>query len=169
MKKVVIIAVLMTLFAMPNLQAQSLDIRYLFIYNFTKHIKWQQLSDQEEFVIGIYNHPETLKFFQEKVSSGHRTVQGKRIKVIAVTNKNLASQCNIVYAPSSNKQMVQSFVKQCQFPDTLLVTDDELVEFGAHISFVIEGNKMHYLIKRSSIEQLGMKVSSQLISLGTEV
>lgn len=170
MKKTLLLFVLFgTLACVNQAFGKNLELQYLFIYNFTKHIKWTDLESKSQFTIGIYNDDEAFKFFKNKFESSSRRAHGKLIKVIDVTNPEEARKCEIVYAPASRKKDVEAFVQQCHFNNTLLVTDYNLIDMGAHICFTIQGNKMNYLIKRSSIEQQGMKVSSQLISLGTEV
>ncbi|MCK5468082.1 MAG: DUF4154 domain-containing protein, partial [Cyclobacteriaceae bacterium] len=55
------------------------------------------------------------------------------------------------------------------FSNTLLVTEDDLMNDGAAISFVFEQSKMKFKISRTKIEQVGLKVSGSLISMGIPV
>jgi len=53
--------------------------------------------------------------------------------------------------------------------NTLLVTEGDLMDAGAAISFVYEQSKLNFKISKTKIEQVGLKVSSSLISIGIPV
>ena len=53
--------------------------------------------------------------------------------------------------------------------NTLLVTEDDLINQGAAISFVLINSKLKFKINKIKVEQAGLKVSSTLLAVGIAV
>ena len=141
-------------------------IQSLFLYNFSKHVKWEN-TEGSTFTVGIYNNSKA--FAEIKANLGSKTVWGKKINVIQVTSPAELSKCHLAYMPKSNKKKILNFVESADLSNTLLVTEDDLMKEGAAISFIFEQSKMNFKISKSKIEQVGLKVSGSLLSIGIAV
>ena len=117
--------------------------------------------------MGIYGNPNA--YSEIKVNLENRVVWGKKINVIEIVSQADAKKCHIAYMPQSNKKKVLSFIDSSDLINTLLVTEGDLMNYGAAISFVYEQSKMKFKISKSKIEQDGLKVSSSLMSMGIPV
>ena len=138
-------------------------LQSLFLYNFTKHVKWENAGGT--FTIGIYGN--NVAFKEIKESMENKRAWGNFIKVIEITSPADVSQCQIVYLPKSNKKKAVEFIRAAgNASNTLLVTEDDLVNEGAAISFIYQQSKMNFKISKDRIEQSGLKVSSSLVSIG---
>ena len=140
-------------------------IQSLFLYNFTKHVKWEDTSGG--FTVGIFGN--TKAFEEIKSNLSNKTVWGKKVNVIEISSPSELSSCQIAYIPKSNKKKILDFIDGANLSNTLLVTEDDLMNDGAAISFVYEQSKMKFKISKDKIEQVGLKVSSSLISIGIPV
>lgn len=138
----------------------------LFLYNFTKHVKWEG-SESSQFVIGIFEN--STAYHEIKSNLGSKKVWGKDIKIIEISSSSDISNCHIAFIPKSNKKRVVEMINGATMDNTLLVTEDDLVDAGAAISFVFQQSRMNFKISKEKIEQSGLKVSNSLISIGIPV
>jgi hypothetical protein len=138
----------------------------LFLYNFTKHVKWEE-GQASQFVIGIFDNREAYQEIKSNLES--KKVWGKDIKIIEISSANDMSSCHIAFMPKSNKKKVVEMISAASLENTLLVTEDDLVDDGAAISFVFQQSRMNFKISKEKIEQSGLKVSNSLISIGIPV
>lgn len=150
-----------------QLMAQETSIyrlQSLFLYNFTKHIKWENVEGQT-FTVGIYGNAEALNEINANLSN--KMVWGKNIKVVAVNSAAEASKCQIVYLTKSNRKKVTDFISMLPTTNTLIVTEDDLTSEGAAISFVLNETKVGFKVNKDRLEGAGLKVSASLMSLST--
>ncbi|MCG8309645.1 MAG: YfiR family protein [Cytophagales bacterium] len=168
LKVLIVMALMMVFVGIGNAFSQAANlykIQSLFLYNFTKHVKWE--NTEGAFTIGIYGNPKALA--EIKSNLGSKIVWGKNINVIEITSPADISNCQLVYMPRSNKKKIIDFIGNSDLSNTLLVTEDDLTSDGAAISFVFEQSKMKFKISKTKIEEAGLKVSSSLISIGIPV
>jgi hypothetical protein len=169
LKVLAIVAVIMMGLGVEDAFSQESNvyrIQSLFLYNFTKHVKWE--NEGSTFTIGIYGN--TGAFNEIKDILGEKMVWGKKMNVIQLNSPEEISKCHIAYMPKSNKKKVTDFIAGTgNHNNTLLVTEDDMVGDGAAISFVYEEQKMNFKISKDKIEQAGLKVSSSLMSIGIPV
>ena len=140
-------------------------LQSLFLYNFTKHVKWE--NESSAFTIGIYGSPAAFSEIKSNLES--KIVWGKNINVIQINSAADVSTCNIAYLPKSNKKKIVDLLSSADFSNTLVVTEDDMMDDGAAISFVFEQSNMKFKISKAKIEQSGLKVSSSLLSMGIAV
>lgn len=143
-------------------------LQSLFIYNFTKHIKWEA-SDNRPFTVGIYASAKEPAFIFLKKNLENKMVWGKKIKVITINSASESASCHLVYIPRSNDKKAGEFINQMDISNTLLVTEDDLIKKGAAISFVLINSKLKFKINKTKVEQAGLKVSSTLLAVGIPV
>ncbi len=168
-KSLLIIAVFMTLVGMFEAYSQATGtyrVQALFLYNFTKHVKWEN-SDNESFTVGVFGNPMADKEIKKNLES--KKAWGKNIIIVEIKSSVELSNCHMAYIPKSNKKKILGFIGGAELSHTLLVTEDDLMDKGAAISFVFEQSKMKFKISKTKIEAAGLKVSSSLISMGIAI
>lgn len=147
-------------------QMSSYKIQSLFLYNFSKHVKWEN-ANSGPFTIGVYGNE---KAFEEiKANLEDKQAWGQNIQVIPIGSSADISKCHIAYLPMSGKKNIIDNINTGSLSNTLLVTEADMMNKGAAISFVYEESKMKFKISKEKIEQAGMKVSSSLLSIGIPV
>ena len=169
LKILMIVAIIMAFVGMSEAFSQTTSIyriQALFLYNFTKHVKWEN-TEGSTFTVGIYGNPKA--FAEIKANLVNKKAWGNNINVIEIFSPAELSKCHIAYMPKSNKKKILDFVESSDLSNTLLVTEDDLIKDGAAISFVFEQSKMKFKISKAKIEQVGLKVSSSLLSVGISV
>lgn len=169
LKIVAVIAFIMVAIGITEAFSQASNLyrmQSLFLYNFTKHVKWEENAG-ETFTIGIYGN--SLAFSEIKENLGSKMVWGKKVNIIEISSASEVSKCHIAYIPKSNKKKIVDLISESQHKNTLVVTEDDMVDDGAAISFVFVQSKMNFKISKEKIEQAGLKVSNSLISIGIPV
>ena len=168
--KLILNAVLLIVLVYGTAFSQASNVyklQSLFLYNFTKHVKWD-VVEGESLTVGIYANSEALTEIRSNLEN--KMAWGKNIKVIEISSAEEVSNCHIAYLPKSNKKKILALIGSANLSNTLLVTEDDLVADGAAISFIIDQqSKLKFKISRTQIEQVGLKVSSSLISIGIAV
>jgi hypothetical protein len=135
---------------------QEYEKKSLFIYNFTKMIEWPIEYNGTEFIIGVAGSDKTVKQLQEFMDQ--KKVSGK--KIIVVKYKK-GARYNVVYITSAEMSSFSQVKNSVKKTKTLIVTDDAVL--GTHISFLLDQDKVRYIVDKTAIEKSGMKVGQELI------
>ena len=138
---------------------QEYDLKAQFIYNFAAYIEWPIIYNGTEFVIGVAGDDLAVKKIKEVI--GGKKVGGKKLKI---EKYDKVTNYHIVYVTSSSSNNFASLKIEARKNKTILVTDDEaLFDNGAHISFIMNGDKIRYTLNKPAIEKVGLKVSTELM------
>lgn len=142
-------------------QSNIYKLHSLFMYNFTKHIQWNNVGDK--FTIGVYGSENVLN--EVKKNFAGKMFSGKEIRIINVVGVGDANASQMVYAPKSNKNKILSMFESADKKNTLFVSEDDLVNMGFPISFILKGAKLGFKVSKKNLEASGLKISSSLLSL----
>lgn len=169
MKKVFNYLFLVFLIALSvNASAQTTDdqVKTVFVFNFTRYIQWP--TNESDFTIGILGSDKDLHNAFTDMAS-RKSTSGKKIIIKNITSPNDAAACDIVYIPTDNSSQF-SQVKSQNLKNVLIITEKAgLGRQGSGINFIQVDGKMRFEINKGEIEKAGLKVSSQLLGLATEV
>ena len=133
----------------------------LFIYNFTKYVKWP--NQASNLVIGVLGDSEML-------AEMNASLKGKKagesiLEIRKVTSVTEAAQCNLVYVPSSRSKDLENLINAVQEKGVLVVSEEDMADKGASISFLLVESKLRFKINAQTIKKSGLQVSSSLLSL----
>jgi hypothetical protein len=140
-------------------------VHSLFIYNFTKHILWKDVD--ESFTIGVYGSEIALNVMKENLTG--KRYFGKEIRVIRVEKISDANQSQLVYMPKSDKAKILNIFEGANKNNVLFVSEDDLIDQGFPISFVLNGTKHRFKVSKKNLEASGLKISTSLLSLAEVV
>lgn len=121
----------------------------------------------EEFVIGVYNNAGVMKEVAANFDS--KNISGKKFNVRSISTAEEASNCQIVYIPKTNRSKATELIRAIDAPQILVVTEEDLVNEGASISFELIDSKLNFKINKNGTEEKGLKISSSLLALGTVI
>ena len=100
---------------------------------------------------------------------GSKVVWGKKINIVEINSASEAGNCHIAFISKSNKKKAAELIHAANLQNTLVVTEEDMVDEEAAISFVFVQSKMNFKISKDKIEESGLKVSTSLISIGIPV
>jgi hypothetical protein len=135
---------------------QEYEKKSLFIYNFTKMVEWPIEYNGTEFIIAVVGNDKTVKQLQEFMDQ--KKVSGKRIIVVKYKR---GPKYNVVYITSDETGSFSQIKNSVKKNKTLIVTDDAVT--GTHISFLLDQDKVRYIVDKPAIEKSGLKVGQELI------
>jgi hypothetical protein len=146
-----------------NAQANIFKVQSLFLYNFVKNIKWENID--QEFVIGVYGN--TTAYNEVNASLNSKNVNGVKFRIVNVNSVDDAKKCQLLYLPKSNRSKLVDLLSEASQPNMLIVTEENMISEGASISFEMKDSKLNFIINKQKIEENGLKVSSALMAMGT--
>lgn len=149
-------------------QSKEYQIKAAFLFNFAQFVDWPATAfadDTSPFYIGILgNDPFGAALDQ--------TVQGEAIgnhKIIIERSQQMGDlkNCQMVFISKSEKRRMAEVLSGLNSRPVLTVSEiDGFAERGGGIDFFLEGTKVRFEINPAATQSEGLKVSSQLLSLG---
>lgn len=165
---VVLIGVAIMLLSVHSARAQKEKFHSIFIYNFSKYVKWPDDQDAGSFVIGVYGSSAIEKDLAEMAVS--KKVNGMPIEVKQFKSMEGIDQCHIIYVASSESGKIDQIISQTNSKPVLIVTDKPgLAKKGAAINFVELDGKIKFELNQQNAESRGLKVAGALTSLAIVV
>ena len=138
---------------------QEYDKKAQFIYNFGAYIEWPVEYNGTDFIIGVVGDDDVIKKLQSTIAD--KKVKGKKVTIQKYTK---GAKYNIVYVTTSKTAEFYNVKEDSKKNKTLFICDDEsLYSTGSHIVFVMDEDKIRYLLNKLAIEKVGLKVSQELM------
>ena len=143
------------------------QVKAAFLFNFAKFVEWPPSSFSDASaplricVLGRDPFGEELRnITKEKV------VNGRKLEVSQVLEVKVAGTCHILFIASSETARLKQILESLRGTDALTVGDTKgFVEQGGMINFVLENNRVQFEVNRKAAEQVGLKISSKLLSV----
>jgi hypothetical protein len=165
MKKLMFTAIgILLLFSFTNVSAQKEKFQSLFIYNFSKYVKWPDGQSSDEFVIGVLGSSGMTKAL--RAMSADRKVNGTKIVIREFNSPSEVKDCHILYVSESASSKLNDVISNTGNNPILIVTDNPgMAKKGAVINFVERDGKIKFELNQKFAEARGLKVSGSLVSL----
>ncbi len=164
----ILFSALLLVFSVGSVHGQGSKFKALFIYNFTKYIDWPSSYKQGDFVIGVFGSSDITS--ELNVIANKKSVNNQKIVVKTYSSVGAIGKCHIFFLPQNKSGYIGSVLSKLSGQSTLIVTDKPgAIRQGSGINFIETGGSQGFEIKKSNIEAKGMKVSSNLLALGTVV
>lgn len=165
MKKILFSAVGLILFlTVTTVQAQKEKYQSLFIYNFSKYVKWPDGQQSGDFVIGVLGTSNITKTL--KTMSANKKVNGSKIVVKEFKSASEISGCHILFIAEGMSSKMNQVVTQTSGESILIVSDKPgLAKKGAVINFIEHEGEIKFELNKQFAESRGLKISGSLVSL----
>jgi hypothetical protein len=166
MKKasVVLVGLLMIILSSQSSWAQKEKYHSIFIYNFSKYVKWPDAQNSGKFVIGVLGTSAIQKDL--KSMAAVKQVHGMSIEIKQFSSAAEISDCHILYVSATESGLLDQVLSKTSSKPILIVTNKPgLAKKGAAINFVEVGGKIKFELNKKNVESRGLKVASSLVSL----
>ncbi len=164
-----LIALLLLCAGFNKVQAQETDYKAytLFIYNFMKYVEWPEAQSKGDFVLAIMGDSPIQKELAALAAA--KKIKGRNIIIRKCATVEDTYGSHLVFVPNSKSSLVKTLKEQTKDKPVLIVGEREgLAKKGASLSFVtLDDDELKFDINKKEIEQHQLKISSQLVSLGT--
>lgn len=137
-------------------------LKAAFVYNFTKYIEWNT-STSNDFTIGILGNSYIYEPLIEIAAT--KTVNDKKIIVRRFNSPEEITVCDILFISFDNTYSVSSILSK-RDKGTLTISESPgYAKMGTALNFVIVDDKLKFEANVKSINNEGLKASSQLLKL----
>lgn len=164
------VSFLVFLFLIFSFPAKGQDEKFkaIFIYNFTKYIEWPSKSTGGTFIICVLGSDAIIAELEG--IAGKKMVGPMKIFVKKVNSPAEIGQCHIVYIPQSKSSQITQVVDKLKGQNVLIISDKQSgCSMGSGMNFINKSGKINFEVSKPNIEKEGLKVSSELLSLGISV
>lgn len=166
-----LVVLLLLVSGLNNIKAQETDYKAytLFIYNFMKYVEWPEAQSKGDFVLAVMGDSPIQKELQALASA--KKIKGRNIVLRKCNTVEDTYGSHLVFVPNSKSAMVKTLKEQTKDKPVLIVGEREgLAKKGAGLSFVtLDDDELKFDINKKEIEGHQLKISSQLVSLGTVI
>jgi hypothetical protein len=171
--RVLLALVLFPLWDGPVLPAQTAasreyQIKAAFLLNFAQFVEWPPArfaSAEQPFSIGILGDDPFGPALEQTVQG--ETIHNHRLVIQRSPTIESLKDCQLIFVSRSEKGRVADILSKLDDRDILTVSEIEgFARRGGIINFYLEGNKVRFEINPVSAQRDGLKISSQLLSLG---
>ncbi len=152
------------LMGMDPPQLNSVSIKTLFIYNFTKHVDWPE-NGLPVLYVGVVNEPLLTEKLKQVLRN--KKVKNKSYEVTAVLTPEEAQQCQLVFLPAQQGYRLKEFVSWFSGQQVLIVTEGKgMTARGAAISLIENDNRLSFEVNESALIRAKLNVTNELLQLG---
>lgn len=151
-------------------KAQQVDYKYhtVFMYNFTKYIKWPENASGNEFVIGILGTSPITGHLEKMAQS--KTVNGKPIVVKTFNNSTEVAGCHMLFLPEAKSSELISLRQILSAKPTLIISEkDGLGQKGSDINFIVNNGRWNFELNQASVDMHQLKVSAELTKFAHKI
>jgi len=146
--------------------AQKEKYQSLFIYNFTKYIKWPDSYNADKFVIGVIGNSDVLESLNAMVDSKKKTGTGQSLEVKKYGSVSEIGDCNILFVSENVVDNLGQIESKTNAKPILIVSDSPgMATKGSVINFVEQEGKIKFELNESAALKRHLVVSSSLTSL----
>jgi YfiR/HmsC-like len=151
--------------------AAEYEVKAAFLYNFAKFIDWPDSSFADPgapfaiCVLGVDPFGRTL----DGVLEG-KTIGNRRVTLSRLQDATQARKCQMLFVSSSESRRLPEIVERLRGANILLVAEfPGFAEAGGALQFIIEDNRVRFLINTDAAQRAGLRLSSKLLSVARVV
>jgi len=149
-------------------QSKEYQLKAAFLFNFAQFVKWPPnsfTSDDAPFCIGILGDDPFGSALEETIRG--EAVDNHRLTVVRAQRIEDLKDCQVIFVSRSEEGHVSEILSQIDSRPVLTVSEVEsFARDGGDIDFYLSGGKVRFEINPQSAQRCGLKISSQLLTLG---
>lgn len=142
-------------------------VKAAFLFNFTKFVEWPDSSFPNPgapIVLGIVGEDPFGAETEHSVST--QMAQGRPIVVRKYRFGDNLRSCHLLFISASERQHVARILAMLQDASVLTVSDiDGFAEAGGVMQFVMQDNRVHFVVNLEAATQGKLRLSAKLLAL----
>lgn len=151
-----------------NAFSQKETMQTAFIYQFTKYLNWPEEDKSGDFVIGMLGEGNIENNLNELAKT--KKVVNQTIVFKKFNQASSITKCHILLITNSKKALLTNVLSNVASQSTLVIGENEtMAANGAGIALIERSGKIVFEINKKAIENCGISINSQLISLASKV
>jgi hypothetical protein len=146
--------------------AQKEKYESLFIYNFTKYIKWPDSYNEGKFVIGVIGSSNIYGALQSMADSKKKTGTGAVLEVTRYSSVADIGTCNILFVSEDMIEKMVDIENATSSEPILIITDTPgMASQGSVINFIEKDGKIKFELNQAKATDRKLIVSGSLTAL----
>jgi YfiR/HmsC-like len=141
--------------------SQMTKTQAMFLYNFSRLIKWPEANTQGDFIFGIVGN-------QDVYNDLVMITAGKKVGTQSITVKlfrdlNQITFCHVIFVANNKLEQFDDIIGRLQNKSSLIVTEKKgMLNSGSTIDFVISDNKLRYMVSEENARKNNLVLSRNL-------
>ncbi|MTI22732.1 YfiR family protein [Fulvivirga sp. RKSG066] len=146
-----------------QVSAQNYQLHAVYMYQFTKYIKWPA-SGSSEFVIGVLGDTPAIEYLDKMAQTkkaGSKDIVIKKFKSLSGVTKT-----DMLFVGKEADAELSNIINKVKGQNTLLITEEEGFGLeGSNINFVERNGRLVFELNQKAMERESLKVSAELAKL----
>jgi hypothetical protein len=133
----------------------------MFLYNFSRLIKWPESGTQTEFVFGVLGNQEVYNNLVT-ITNGKK-VGTQSIVVKYFKDSREITACQVIFVANNKLAQFNEVLGKVQNKSSLIVTEKQgMISSGSTIDFVVADNKLRYMVSEENARKNNLVLSRNL-------
>ena len=142
------------------------QVKAVYVYNFLKHIEWQDEDTVSRFVVGLYGEDEEL-YLELSSMLPKMNAKGKEIEIVQLSDIEKAKSVHLLMVAESENADIRTIANDVRRTNTLLVTDNCDDKQAIMINLTsLSGDRIGFEVNRPNIVYEGIELSPDILLLG---
>lgn len=152
-----------------NATPTASEVKAAYLYNFGKFVRWQgDRGNSNSLAICVLGKDPFGRVLDATVDG--ESIDGRKIVVKRIPKLQDLSPCSILFVSSSEESRVPAIVSAAQREGVLTVSDiPDFAEHGGVIGFVVQEDRIRFVVNRAAAEQSHLTLSSELLKVASRV
>ena len=143
-------------------QLTESKVQALYVMKFIESTKWS--DEKKGIVIGIIGQSDVQTELTNRIN--FKNPLNIIVKQVSI---NDANTCDVVFVARNGNGQMSALVQNTGSKSVLIISETNLINKGAAISFHIEDGKVHFIANKEVIKTRGIKISADVLNLGKQV
>jgi YfiR/HmsC-like len=148
--------------------SKEYQLKAVFLFDFAQFVKWPSgcfPNPDAPFCIGILGDDPFGSTLEATIQG--ETVNNHKLRVVRGRTFEDLKDCQLIFISKSEESHVAEIFSKLDSKPILTVSEiNSFAQNGGIIDFYLQGNKVRFEINPDSAQRRGLKISSQLLTLG---
>jgi hypothetical protein len=160
MKRLLMLMILVPVVSFSSFSQVS-KAQAMFLYNFSRLIKWPEANTQGDFIFGILGTEEVYNDLQHLTIG--KKVGSQPIVVKLFKEPNQITACHVLFIANNKLGQFNEVLNRVQNKSSLIVTEKKgMLNSGSTIDFVLAGDKLRYMVSEENAKKNNLVLSRNL-------
>jgi hypothetical protein len=133
----------------------------MFLYNFSRLIKWPDANSQGDFVFGIVGNQEV--YDNLLVITNGKKVGSQPIVIKLFKDPDQVTDCHMIFVANNKLDQFKDIVNRLQNKSSLIVTEKKgMLNAGSTIDLILADNKLRYMVSEENAKRNNLVLSRNL-------
>jgi hypothetical protein len=142
-------------------------VKAAFIHHFCAYVTWPQAPHDAHYIVGIAASNKTTRLVKHMLEDKQNGAC--KFKVRIIRPEEPLHNIHILYVTRDAKFPLSGFQALTQNPAVLTITEESEIPSQGMINFIMRDNYVRFQISKSRAEEVGLKMSSQLLEVAVLV